>query len=1421
MAAGIRPMLAIVFLGVLLGGTHAAQYFGKLIGKLSELHHGVSGEVYAVDSRTLYIKDFTYDGQGPAAYFYAGNARTPGSSGFRLRDENGSGDVIRKYRKEGVTITLPEGKTLNNIKIFYVWCEEYAVNFGDVKIPRNFDYPRPVKLDRLQGVHGISSDSIVIVDAQTLLIPNLSYDGEAPDAKFWAGRGPKPSPQGIRIPDENGKELPLRRINKRTVVITLPGDLTVFDIGHFGIWCEAFTVDFGHVQIPQNPNVPPSLKMLGVSPQSKLNCEVLHDSSAFEVRWALAGDSIVMQLVAKIAKGYYMSFGLSGDDRSSVMIGGDVAVAGIYKDSSLGYAVDYYLRDKSQCSGKTGSCPDTRFRENTNDIKLLNAATVNGYVIVTYQRPLLAQDEFDKTIYTNQTIPIIWAIGPLNERGEVSFHTAYLKKDQFIHFGRPSQWNCPAPEVEQPSMKSTSTDGSVQEETTPLSSRSRTSERRRGPNQNRGNEGTEAETSESERIPSRTRQQIGRRGSTRISTKVNAEEFEMETVKPVPSPAPVSKRNAWTIPPIQCYEPEDGVFYAQMGPTGGKRGYPAITGHVGWGISWYINGLLIPEINVVRGKTYTFVIEGGLDPDVPAKYHPFYITDDPVGGYEYRNSEERKNIKIFAGVRQDKDGNVYPTGTGRLCHWTQKGDIEADDFASFGAYQRSLELKCDQGEPGVIQWTPNLDTPDTVYYQCYTHRYLGWKINVLDSCDEQSEGSETVQVSVASPNAMNIKNKELEQTSFPGVDSMVKPYPISSEDLEDKVAYKISAIEDAVVAFPGKQSKMITNESPYISPQHSHYNPTTYIISNMPNYNHQTPFYIRNPFYEAIPIQDTFFKPQLNNFRPSPLIHTGLEQISNSASSTSVSSTESTTSYTTPSTTISTTTLSPITTSNITTTSGPKEHTTVTPSATTPVTSIINPSTKFYKNQHHPPMRTNFIKIPITTNNKKKPIRHTAALVRPSSHHNIKKPHLSIMHPASFHHPVKATFHTISNKPSLRVRPTIGHPYPNSPLRIMKQQPNVYLTKKPNSIIILTPQVQLVTKSPHALNSSLTVAKENRSSHDSTNFVSLKKTELNTSQDRHVTSGEQNALEIIYTAKPASIQPHQDSGFQPENIKIEKGFTPILERSDLLISKDDVGIQSSDNSILYKQPSFLKPAASLKKYEKYWKQSNPDYFKIKVKIGRNLWEKSEDPVAEASNKQIYYLPPDNQKKAPVSSVSQPSHIDIIPEESDLDTDVAPDVVVTYDGKKVSGASLTAKLADTTRLLEAKSLKTSEFIRTRPQSVPFKGELPPLESLITGRKPEFNIRASLNRNLDVPFPPDSNLHPNGQTSTKLSPFRTHSNTYTQSFRLRKKRSPHHTIEHTADQIKQETKSSCLSIKPPSFSLIVILLPVLLLLYGHQF
>lgn len=56
-----------------------------------------------------------------------------------------------------------------------------------------------------------------------------------------------------------------------------------------------------------------------------------------------------------------MSFGVSPDIDKSVMIGSDVAVAWIDKLTGKGFANDYFLEAKSQCSGNRGSCPDPVF----------------------------------------------------------------------------------------------------------------------------------------------------------------------------------------------------------------------------------------------------------------------------------------------------------------------------------------------------------------------------------------------------------------------------------------------------------------------------------------------------------------------------------------------------------------------------------------------------------------------------------------------------------------------------------------------------------------------------------------------------------------------------------------------------------------------------------------------------------------------------------------------------------------------------------------------------------------------------------------------------------------------------------------------------------------------------------------------------
>jgi hypothetical protein len=77
-------------------------------------------------------------------------------------------------------------------------CKAFDVNFGEVTFPDRLDYPRPQKISAFDGIHNVKSGRVVVVDAQTFLVPNFSYDGTAPDAHFWVGKGTTPGPEGKR-----------------------------------------------------------------------------------------------------------------------------------------------------------------------------------------------------------------------------------------------------------------------------------------------------------------------------------------------------------------------------------------------------------------------------------------------------------------------------------------------------------------------------------------------------------------------------------------------------------------------------------------------------------------------------------------------------------------------------------------------------------------------------------------------------------------------------------------------------------------------------------------------------------------------------------------------------------------------------------------------------------------------------------------------------------------------------------------------------------------------------------------------------------------------------------------------------------------------------------------------------------------------
>ena len=49
------------------------EYLGQYIGRLSTLHHLVTGDVYAITNTSILIKGFSYDGEAPGQKGWSGS----------------------------------------------------------------------------------------------------------------------------------------------------------------------------------------------------------------------------------------------------------------------------------------------------------------------------------------------------------------------------------------------------------------------------------------------------------------------------------------------------------------------------------------------------------------------------------------------------------------------------------------------------------------------------------------------------------------------------------------------------------------------------------------------------------------------------------------------------------------------------------------------------------------------------------------------------------------------------------------------------------------------------------------------------------------------------------------------------------------------------------------------------------------------------------------------------------------------------------------------------------------------------------------------------------------------------------------------------------------------------------------------------
>jgi hypothetical protein len=161
------------------------------------------------------------------------------------------------------------------------------------------------------------------------------------------------------------------------------------------------------------------------------------------------------------------------------------------------------------------------------------------------------------------------------------------------------------------------------------------------------------------------------------------------------------------------------------------------------GIAWYINDLLIPVITMRRGTTYTFKVSGGDDDQSPSEYHPLYLTTSIAGGFSQLSPSERLSELILAGLeitKQDFNGtydfNVQAAGP--MCAYESTAATDQALDGTFGEYFATLDTSCANNDSiindaATLTFTPTKDTPDTIFYQCATHRNLGWKIRVVDA----------------------------------------------------------------------------------------------------------------------------------------------------------------------------------------------------------------------------------------------------------------------------------------------------------------------------------------------------------------------------------------------------------------------------------------------------------------------------------------------------------------------------------------------------------------------------------------------------------------------------------------------------------------------------------------------------------------
>jgi len=124
--------------------------FPHKVGEISELsEHELAGEVWATDKNTLEFRKFTYEGDGPDAFFMIGTHDADEKPNLddgipipyskdevfiqKLYDINDEIPALPEFKNEQFKITLPPGIHVSDLKWLSVYCRKFTKDFGNVK----------------------------------------------------------------------------------------------------------------------------------------------------------------------------------------------------------------------------------------------------------------------------------------------------------------------------------------------------------------------------------------------------------------------------------------------------------------------------------------------------------------------------------------------------------------------------------------------------------------------------------------------------------------------------------------------------------------------------------------------------------------------------------------------------------------------------------------------------------------------------------------------------------------------------------------------------------------------------------------------------------------------------------------------------------------------------------------------------------------------------------------------------------------------------------------------------------------------------------------------------------------------------------------------------------------------------------------